>query len=55
MWPVFASQDDDFDLFPFTRSGATCSNNLTNRPAPSMFESRLPTYVLQKRTAPPAC
>ena len=48
MWPVFASQDGDFDLFPFAKSGATCSNNLTSRPAPSVFESQLPTYFTEK-------
>ena len=37
MWPVFAAQDGNFDLFPFAKSGATCSNNLTFRPFPSVF------------------
>ena len=48
MWPVFASEDGNFDLFPFAKSGATCSNNLTSRPAPSVFESQLPTYFTEK-------
>ena len=48
MWPVFASQDGDFDLFPFAKSGATCSNNLTDRPFPSVFESQLPAFFAEK-------
>ena len=48
MWPVFATQDGNFDLFPFAKSGATCSNNLTFRPFPSVFESQLPTYFAEK-------
>ena len=48
MWPVFAAQDGNFDLFPFAKSGATCSNNLTFRPFPSVFESQLPTYFAEK-------
>ncbi len=48
MWPVFASQDGNFGLFPFAKSGATCSNNLTSRPAPPVFESQLPTYFAEK-------
>ncbi|PIL25409.1 hypothetical protein GSI_13299 [Ganoderma sinense ZZ0214-1] len=48
MWPVFASEDGNFGLFPFAKSGATCSNNLTDRPFPSVFESQLPTYFAEK-------
>ena len=36
MWPVFAAQDGGFALFPFAKAGATCSNNLTARPFPSL-------------------
>ncbi|KAF9560331.1 hypothetical protein CPC08DRAFT_818293 [Agrocybe pediades] len=43
-WPVYASGFAHVNLFPFARSGATCSNNLTFRPFPSLFESQLPTY-----------
>ncbi|KDR70177.1 hypothetical protein GALMADRAFT_890537 [Galerina marginata CBS 339.88] len=35
-------------LFPFARSGATCSNNITNRPFPSVFESQLPLWEMEK-------
>ena len=43
-WPVYAAEYGSFQLFPFAKSGATCSNKLTNRPAPSLIESQLPTY-----------
>ena len=46
-WPIFAAQDGHFDLFPFARSGATCSNNLTDRPFPSVFESQLPLFFTE--------
>ncbi|KAF9478581.1 hypothetical protein BDN70DRAFT_933290 [Pholiota conissans] len=43
-WPVYASGYAHVNLFPFARSGATCSNNITFRPFPSLFESQLPAY-----------
>jgi len=43
-WPVYAAGYASVSLFPFARSGATCSNNITFRPSPSVFESQLPTY-----------
>ncbi|PPQ64113.1 hypothetical protein CVT24_008724 [Panaeolus cyanescens] len=43
-WPVYASGFAKVNLFPFARSGATCSNNITFRPFPSLFESQLPAY-----------
>jgi phospholipase/lecithinase/hemolysin len=43
-WPIYAAGYAHVNLFPFARSGATCSNNLTFRPFPSLFESQLPTY-----------
>jgi phospholipase/lecithinase/hemolysin len=43
-WPVYAAGYASVSLFPFARSGATCSNNITPRPFPSVFESQLPTY-----------
>ncbi|OSD00164.1 carbohydrate esterase family 16 protein [Trametes coccinea BRFM310] len=48
VWPVYAAQDGHFNLFPFAKSGATCSNNLTNRPFPSVFESQLPLFFAEK-------
>lgn len=43
-WPVYAARYAKLSLFPYARSGATCSNNLTPRPFPSLFESQLPAY-----------
>ncbi|KAH9926294.1 GDSL lipase/acylhydrolase [Epithele typhae] len=47
MWPVFAAQDGNFSLFPFAKSGAACSNDITPRPSPSIFESQLPAYFAE--------
>lgn len=44
-WPVYAAGYASVSLFPFARSGAACSNNITPRPFPSVFESQLPTYL----------
>jgi phospholipase/lecithinase/hemolysin len=46
-WPVYAAGYADLSLFPFAKSGATCSNNLTDRPFPSVFESQLPAYFAE--------
>ncbi|KAL5511906.1 hypothetical protein ACEPAH_5124 [Sanghuangporus vaninii] len=46
-WPVYAADYGPFNLFPFAKSGATCSNNLTYRPAPSVMESQLPLYFTE--------
>lgn len=48
-WPVYAAGYGPFDLFPFARSGAACSNKLTPLPTPSIFESQLPSYFAQMR------
>lgn len=47
-WPIYVADYADLQLFPFARAGATCSNNLTFRPFPSVFESQLPTYLTEK-------
>lgn len=47
-WPIYAARDGPFKLFPFARSGATCSNNLTFRPFPSLFESQIPLFLTEK-------
>ncbi|KAI0944616.1 hypothetical protein AcW1_002285 [Taiwanofungus camphoratus] len=47
-WPVYAAMYGNFTLYPFARSGATCSNYLTYKPFPSVFESQLPTYFTEK-------
>ncbi|KAL5528983.1 hypothetical protein ACEPAG_4957 [Sanghuangporus baumii] len=46
-WPVYAAEYGHFNLFPFAQSGATCSNNLTYRPAHSVMESQLPLYFTE--------
>jgi len=48
-WPVYAAGYAGVSLFPFARSGATCSNNITFRPFPSVFESQLPLYFTKKQ------
>lgn len=47
-WPVYAAGYGNFKLFPFARSGATCSNNITFRPFPSLFESQIPAFLTQR-------
>ena len=47
MWPIFAAQDGNLTLFPFAKSGATCSNNVTTNGAPSVFEAQLPAYFAE--------
>ncbi|KDQ55497.1 carbohydrate esterase family 16 protein [Jaapia argillacea MUCL 33604] len=44
-WPTYAAGYGPFNLYPFAKSGATCSNNLTYRPFPPVFESQIPTYI----------
>ncbi|KAG6908294.1 hypothetical protein DXG01_005395 [Tephrocybe rancida] len=48
-WPVYAAGYAGVSLFPFARSGATCSNNITPRPFPSVFESQLPLFFTEKQ------
>lgn len=43
-WPVYAAGYAGLNLFPFAKSGATCSNNITNRPFPPVTESQLPIF-----------
>lgn len=49
-WPTYAVgyAGKGVSLFPFARSGATCSNNLVSRPFPSVFESQLPLWLQEK-------
>ena len=46
-WPIFAAQDGGFQLYPFARAGATCSNNITPRPFSSVMEGQLPLYFAE--------
>ncbi|KAF5381805.1 hypothetical protein D9615_005589 [Tricholomella constricta] len=48
-WPIYAAGYAQVSLFPFARAGATCSNDITFRPFPSVFESQLPLYFTEKR------
>ncbi|EGN96374.1 carbohydrate esterase family 16 protein [Serpula lacrymans var. lacrymans S7.3] len=50
-WPVYAAGYGNFTLYPFAKSGATCSNNLTYRPFPPVFGSQIPTYLEEKSNA----
>ncbi|KAL0580633.1 hypothetical protein V5O48_001363 [Marasmius crinis-equi] len=47
-WPLYAAGYANISLFPFAKGGATCSNNLTFRLFPSVFESQLPLYFTEK-------
>ncbi|ESK90441.1 gdsl lipase acylhydrolase family protein [Moniliophthora roreri MCA 2997] len=47
-WPVYAAGYANVSLHPFAKSGATCSNNITYRPFPPVFESQLPLYFSEK-------
>ncbi|RDB29885.1 Acetylesterase [Hypsizygus marmoreus] len=46
-WPAYAAGYAHLSLFPFARAGATCSNDITFRPFPSLFESQLPLYFTE--------
>ncbi|KAG6908643.1 hypothetical protein DXG01_003821 [Tephrocybe rancida] len=47
-WPTYVVDYARVSLYPFAKAGATCSNNLTYRPFPSLFESQLPLYLSEK-------
>ena len=44
-WPVYAALYGNLTLYPFAKSGAVCSKNLTNRPFPSVKEYQIPTLM----------
>ncbi|KAF7321510.1 Carbohydrate esterase family 16 protein [Mycena kentingensis (nom. inval.)] len=44
-WPTYAADYANVQLHPFARAGATCSNNLTFRPFPPLFESQIPLFL----------
>ncbi|TFK24006.1 GDSL lipase/acylhydrolase [Coprinopsis marcescibilis] len=48
-WPVYAAGYTGVSLFPYAKAGGTCSNNLTYRPFPPLFESQLPLYFQEKK------
>ncbi|KDQ55498.1 carbohydrate esterase family 16 protein [Jaapia argillacea MUCL 33604] len=43
-WPTYAAGYGPFNLYPFAKSGAVCSNYLTPRQFPPVFEYQLPAY-----------
>jgi hypothetical protein len=47
-WPIYAAGYSGVKLFPYAKAGGTCSNNLTYRPFPPLFESQLPLYFSEK-------
>jgi phospholipase/lecithinase/hemolysin len=47
-WPVYVAGYADIQLLPYARAGATCSNNITFRPFPPVFESQIPAFVRDK-------
>ncbi|KAI0077356.1 carbohydrate esterase family 16 protein [Panus rudis PR-1116 ss-1] len=48
-WPDYAAGYSHTKLFPFAKSGATCSNNLTFRAVPSIREGQLPLLFQELR------
>lgn len=48
-WPVYAAGYADVQLFPYARSGATCSNDITFRPFPPLFGSQIPAFLEDKK------
>jgi len=47
-WPQYVALYAGIDLYPFAKAGATCSNNMTFRPFPPVFESQIPTFLDEK-------
>jgi len=47
-WPVYVAGYAGIQLLPYARAGATCSNNITFRPFPSLFESQIPAFLADK-------
>jgi phospholipase/lecithinase/hemolysin len=46
-WPTYAASYAPAQLFPFARAGATCSQDLTPRTFPAVFQSQLPAYFAE--------
>ena len=46
-WPIYVADYANLTLFPQARAGATCTDKLTPRIYPSVFESQLPTYFAE--------
>jgi len=43
-WPVYAVGYANATLYPFAKSGAVCSQDLTPRPFPGVVQDELPAY-----------
>jgi hypothetical protein len=43
-WPFWARDYSGARVHPFARAGGTCSNNITARPFPSVYEGQIPEY-----------
>lgn len=48
-WPTYVAGYAGIKNFPFARAGATCSNDITFRPFPPLFESQIPTFLAEKQ------
>lgn len=48
-WPTYVARYANIQNYPYARSGATCSNDLTFRPFPPLFESQIPTFLGDKK------
>ncbi|KAH7061743.1 GDSL lipase/esterase [Auriculariales sp. MPI-PUGE-AT-0066] len=46
-WPVYAAGYNSMALYPFAKSGAVCSENLTPRGSQSVTEKQIPTFLAQ--------
>lgn len=44
-WPQYVARYAGIQLYPYAKSGATCSNDLTYRPFPPLFGSQIPTFL----------
>lgn len=47
-WPTYASRYAKVNLHPYAIAGATCSNLITSRPFPSVFENQIPDFLANK-------
>lgn len=43
-WPVYLAGRAKLSLHAFAQAGATCSNNITRRPSPSVMEAQVPAF-----------
>ncbi|KAJ3572023.1 hypothetical protein NP233_g3364 [Leucocoprinus birnbaumii] len=48
-WPQMVANYADISLYPYAKSGGTCSNNITYRPFPPVFGSQIPTFLADEK------